>query len=237
MAFTANTVRPVRPLRLLFGGEIPVPVKLFPCADTSAAIYEGNALQFDATAVGTVTKCTGTNSAPGTGIVVAALTGGGLVGFAVGASTGAPPFPTAAGAASGGLIMTTPSSVTANDPIPETEKVLIALALPHVVFAGNLCSSSATNEIDYSATDRNDIGKIYALSVSKTAGDNAVVFLDFAVTTGNACARPIDFMYPQNVPVARSTSAVRDPWELTGTGKVNPRVEFVVGRSVFSIHV
>jgi len=239
MAFTANTVKPVRPLRTLFGGMVPVPVYDFPVLTTSLAVYEGHAFQFIVTPAGTVEECDGTSGqgVPGTGIPVAALTGGGLVGFAVGASTGAPPFPTAAGATSGGLIFTTPSAVTANDPIPENEKVKLALAMPHVVFYGHLADSSGGAEVDYSATDRNDLFKLFAISASITAGDNDVAFLDKSVTTGNACARPINWAYPQGVPVARTTTAQRDPWELTGTGKVNPAVEFIVARSVWSVHV
>jgi hypothetical protein len=221
---------------------VPIPVYKFPVLTTSLAIYQGNAFQIPATALGQVEECDGTSlqGAPGTGIPIAALTGGGLCGFAIGASTTAPPFPTAGGAASGGLIMTTPASVTDND-VPENEMVLLALAMPHVIFYGHIADSSGGNEIDYTATDRNDLLKLYALSVELTGSTNTV-FLDATLrsggTTTNSIARPLNWAYPQGVPVARSTSANADPWKQTGTGDTNPAVEFNIPRgTVWNVHL
>lgn len=233
--FTVNTTRPVRFLRR-FSGNMEPPVYTFPVDenDTSTAVYAGNLFLFEDT--GKVTHADGASgfARPGDGAEAAGTTGDtGIAGFAIGASAGAPPFPTSGGASANGLLFTTPSSMTTNDPIPETEKVALIITLPDCLFLGNLGTSSSNVEADYDVSTRTILNLREGLSVSVAAVDYSLAFVDVGATTANT-VRIIDYHYPKMKPTARSTTGQGDPWKMVSATQKNAEVVFHVIDSQWS---
>ncbi len=247
MALTLSTLRPIRFLRR-FSGSMEPPVYTFPLGDTSLAIYKGDGLTHltatAATPTGKVVKVNGAaaRGVPGTGVSISAVSGAGLVGFAISALSSAPPFPTSGGASappqvySGALLLTTPASLTANDPIPDTEKVAVVLCLGDCVFYGhegnNATDITAPARIpDQAAGTASTVGGISRFALSHTASANQEpAYVDTSVhATGNAIVQVLDWAYPQ-LPQARSATAGADPLAFRGgaSGTVNPAVEFVI---------
>jgi hypothetical protein len=224
------------------------PVYNFPIADTSLAIYKGDGMvHLAATAASPTGKVVKVNGAtargvPATGVPISLVTGAGLVGFAYAALSSNPPFPTTGGASaapqvySGALLLTTPAAVTANDPIPDTEKLAIVICLSDCIFYGhegnNATDITAPARIpDQAAATASSVGGISRFALSHTASANQEpCYVDTSVHgTGNAIVQVLDWAYPQ-IAQARSTTAGADPGAFRGgaSGTTNPAVEFIL---------
>lgn len=226
MAITALTTTPVKFLRRMSMPGV-CPTYLFPVGESSSVVYRfGDALVMDPT-TGKVVKGSG---AAATGIPLSAATGVGLVGFAVGASASAPPFPTAAGVASGSVVLTGPATHTPADPIPATEYILVAIPLPDCIFQGHMTNGATDITVPTRTTGAaGGLLERFGLWVGTPTGETSRVMVDVSTATTNTIATTLDWAYPQPIPAARGTSGVADPWRvILGTaGTVNPAVEFV----------
>lgn len=223
MAFTANSVKPVKFLRRP-GFPEGAPIYEFPVGNAGTVFRPMNLLLLEDT--GKVVLCTGAAgfARPGDGAEASAADSG-IAGFFAGGSTSSPPFPSSAGNQGA---WTSPNPLTTNDPIPATEKVPVIMTLPDLIFEANLGTSAANVEADTNVSTRTILGVREGLSVCTAYvlhGDTNIAYIDISATTNTA--RPLNYAYPQP-PATRGTTASGDPYLLQGAAVINARVEFHV---------
>lgn len=225
MAISANTTTAIKFLRRM---SMPgmCPTYLFPVGENGATYRKGDPVSMDPT-TGKVVKSTG---AAGVGIPISAVGGVGLVGFAVGASAAAPPFPTSTGASSGDVVLTGPSTHTAADPIPASEYLLVALPLPDCVFQGHM--TNGVSDITAPTRTTGAAGGLlerFGIWVGVPSGETSRGMVDVSTVATNTIVVTLDWAYPQPIPSARSTTGVADPYRviLGASGTSNPAVEFI----------
>lgn len=234
MAISAGTTMPLRFLRRLSGNMEP-PILEFP-VDTADEVWRpGDAVEIDTTPNGRVGKAAG---AAATGILIPDDEGGGLVGFFLAGSAGAPSFPTAAGVQG---TWTAPSSLVSLDTAiaPDTEKISVCLSLDDVIFYAHQ-TNGATDITAPTTAFVAATGGLHTplgLWVGTPTGETERVMVDTttAPTDANAyMCLPVAWVYPQ-MPIARGTTGLGDPNQIKmGTGGTNnPAVELFIRMSIW----